>query len=286
MQLLEMKERIVHPFARRFFAGVTLAEAVSRVRYVNSRGMSATLDFLGEDTGSVLEAEAALAEYLRVLDAIQTLRLDCSLAIKLTHIGLRVDADMAVEAVQMIGRAASEKGVVVWVDMEGSEHTGKTIDAYRRLRGVHPGAGIALQACLHRTPADLKSLENEGALIRLVKGAYREGPDVAITGMREIRGRYIELMATLFRDAGYFAVGTHDRAIIDAAKGLAQKSGHKMEFQMLMGMRDGMKAELVADGMRVVEYIPYGADWYGYGMRRLMEKKRNAVYFALGLAGR
>lgn len=281
-----LKERIVHPFAMRFFAGVTLADAVSRVRHVNARGMSATLDFLGEDTASIAEAEAATAEYLRVLDAVHTLRLDCSLAIKLTHIGLRVDADMAAEGMLRIGHAATEKGVVVWVDMEGSEHTGKTIGAYRLLRGVHPGAGIALQAYLHRTPADLASLASEGAHIRLVKGAYRESPDVAITGMREIRGRYIELMSTLFSDASYFALGTHDRAIIDAAKGLAVKTGRAMEFQMLMGMRDGLKAELVAGGMRVVEYIPYGADWYGYGMRRLMEKKRNAVYFALGLAGR
>ena len=278
---------MLHPFARRFFAGETLEDALARAKPVNASGISATLDFLGEDTTSPAEAKAASDEYMRVLDEVSARGLDVSLAVKLTHIGLDIDPDIALEYALALGKSANRKGLTLWLDMEGSQHTSMTIETYRKVRKVHPGAGMALQACLRRTPGDLIALVKEGALIRLVKGAYREPPDVALTRMRDIRRRYLELMAYLSEHSDKFAVGTHDRGIIDEAKKLAGKNAHAaIEFQMLMGMRDDLKAALVNDGKRVLEYIPYGTDWYGYGIRRLTEKKRNAVYFAMGLIGR
>lgn len=287
MQITGIKKRMLHPFARRFFAGETLKDALNRAKSVNAAGMSATLDFLGEDTTSPAEARAASDEYMRVLDEVSARGLDASLAVKLTHIGLDIDPDMATGYALALGEAASGKGLVLWLDMEGSGHTSATIEAYRMVRKVHPSVGIALQAYLRRTPDDLAGLVKEGALVRLVKGAYREPPEVALSRVKDIRRRYLELMAYLSEHSDNFAVGTHDRGIIEEAVKLAGEKGRAViEFQMLMGMRDDLKAALVNDGKRVLEYIPYGTDWYGYGIRRLTEKKRNAVYFAMGLIGR
>lgn len=286
MSVMELKKAAVHPFAKRFFAGETLEDALVHAAELNIRGMGATLDFLGEDVPGVVEAEAAASEYLRVLGEAYMRGLDCSLAIKLTHIGLAFDRGLATAYALKLAEDARSKGLGLWVDMEGSEHTGATLDIYREMRKINPGTGVALQAMLKRTWDDLRSLVEEGATVRLVKGAYDEPPDIAVDDTRELRDRYIEMMEYLFSHCGRFAIGTHDKGIIDIAAHVTSRFSCEVEFQMLMGLRDDVKRELVSAGRRVVEYVPYGTDWYGYGMRRLMEKKRNALYFAEGLLGR
>ena len=283
---MTLKQRLLYPFAKKFFAGVTLEDAVARARFVNTLGMGATLDFLGEDVSDAKEADAAREGYARTIEAIAAGRLDASVAIKLTHIGLDVSRELAVENAERLARLAGERGVFVWVDMEGSAHTDDVIGIYRGLLSAGMPVGVALQASLRRTAADLGALVREGATIRLVKGAYSEPPELAYQGMPEIRASYEAMLEHLFAHAKSFAIGTHDRTLIGRALTLSAGKPGVCEFQMLMGMRDSVKRRLASSGRRVVEYIPYGTDWYSYGIRRLKEKRRNILYLAEGLMGR
>lgn len=283
---MEVKKKLLRPFAGRFFAGETLADALAHAKDAGAQGMGVTLDFLGEDVADISEAMDARQEYEGIPAAVSVDGLDCSLAVKLTHLGLELDKELAYSALKSVASACDSYGVRLWLDMEGSAHTDDTIEAYRMIRGLHPDTGIALQASLWRTWEDMTALVAGGALIRLVKGAYRELSDIAATRPAEIHGRFTDMMMYLFANSNGFAIGTHDLKIIDAAKAVIKDLNTEFEFQMLMGMRDGLKRTLVEEGNRVVEYVPYGEDWYGYGMRRLMEQRRNLVRFAEGLAGR
>ncbi len=283
---MTFRQKLLYPFAKRFFAGVTLEEALAHAREVNSQGVGATLDFLGEDVTSASEADAAREGYERTIEAIARGRLDASVAIKLTHIGLDIGRELARENAERLASLARERGVFVWVDMEGSAHTDAIIGIFRGLLMAGMPVGIALQAYLKRTPADLEALVQEGAMVRLVKGAYVEPPELAYQKMSEIRSRYEGMLEYLFAEAKSFAIGTHDRSLIARAFESSAGIPGGCEFQMLMGMRDSLKRRLAARGLRVVEYIPYGTDWYSYGLRRLKEKRRNILYFAEGLMGR
>ncbi len=283
---MSVRKRILHPFARRFFAGTTLEDALVRAGALNRAGMGATLDFLGEDVRDMREVEGAAREYSRAIEAVAMRGLDASVALKLTHVGLDMGREAALDNALALAETAKDLGVFIWVDMEGSEHTDDTIGIYRRLLAEYPGGvGLALQAYLKRTWADLP-IALSGARIRLVKGAYSEPPEVALQGMSEIRAQFKDMMAYLIKNSGDFAIGSHDRELVKAALGMSIGRAVRPEFQMLMGMRDDLKRSLVGKGLRVVEYVPYGPDWYGYGLRRLKEKRRNILYFAQGLFGR
>ncbi len=283
---MTLKESLLYPFAKKFFAGTTLGDAIARARAVNAQGMGATLDFLGEDVTDATQAESAREQYARTIEAIARERLDASVAIKLTHIGLDIGRELARENAERLTGFARERGVFVWVDMEGSAHTDDVIGLYLGLLKAGMPVGVALQASLKRTPADIKTLVEKGAMIRLVKGAYSEPPELAYQEMPEIRSRYEGLLEYLFANAKHFAIGTHDRTLIGRALKLSEGSPGRCEFQLLMGMRDPLKRRLASSGRRVVEYVPYGTDWYSYGLRRLKEKRRNILYFAEGLMGR
>ncbi len=283
---MEIRKSILRPFAEKFFAGESLEDAVARAKEYNALGMGVTLDFLGEDVSDYPEAQEAADEYGRALDAINEYELDCSLAVKLTHIGLELDKDLAYSALKSLGQASAGKGIRLWLDMEGSKHTDDVIEAYRMLRKHNPDSGIALQASLWRTWEDLTALAAEGARIRLVKGAYKEPASVAAHRPSEIRERFMDMMIYLFANSKGFAIGTHDKKIIDVAMRVVMDVHIDFEFQLLMGMRDDLKSALARAGRRVIEYVPYGSDWYGYGMRRLMEQRRNVLRVAESLAGR
>ncbi len=282
---MSLSRAMLYPVARRFFAGVKLEPALERIREDNALGIGATVDFLGEDVSNASEAEMAKAEYRRAVEAIAFEALDASVAIKLTHIGLDISRILAENNALEIAAAAIERGVFLWVDMEGSEHTDSTISIYRKLMSKGVPAGIALQASLKRTWDDVKALTADGARIRLVKGAYNEPPEIALQDMEAIRARFIDIARYLLDTGSAFAIGTHDLSIIDNVRKMTG-GADRVEYQMLMGLRDSTKKKLVKDGLRVVEYVPYGADWYGYGIRRLTEKKRNTLYFIQGFMGR
>jgi proline dehydrogenase len=283
---MELRQRLLYPFARKFFAGFKLEDAISRARLVNSRGMGAIIDFLGENVSTQAAADKAKAEYLRVLGEIGKARLDASFTVKLTNLGLGFSYGLTRDNALELANTAKEEGVFLWVDMEGSRHTSDTIRIYREIHGVNPECGIALQACLRRTRDDLEPLIQDGAVIRLVKGAYKEPPEAAFQKSSEVRASWLALAKELFNKSSRFAIGTHDRFLIGQALKLSEGYAGRFEFQMLMGVRDPFKEELLGKGKRVVEYIPYGTDWYGYGIRRLLEKKRNVLYFAGGIISR
>jgi len=282
---MELRKKLIRPLAGRFFAGEKLEDGISRARAANAGGMGVTLDFLGEDVVDPSEAVQAVQEFGRILAAISDNQLDCSIAVKLTHLGLVADREFAFSSLKALGALAREKGVRLWLDMEGSAHTDDVIEAYRMLVREQPDSGIALQASLWRTWDDLRSLSSEGALIRLVKGAYKEPASVAEHKPSEIRKRFIEMMEHLFAGRSPFAVGTHDKEIIGTTLRKAKEFRVEPEYQMLMGMRGRLKRELVELGLRVVEYVPYGDGWYGYGIRRLKEQRRNVLRMVEGLAG-
>jgi len=282
---MNVRETALYPFAKRFFAGETLDDAVARARSDNLREIGATVDYLGEDVSSRAEALAALSEYVRAVDAVATAGLDASVSIKLTHIGLDIDRDLAENSAVEIARHAKQRGVFVWVDMEGSAHTEETLDIYLVMLKAGAKAGVAVQAYLRRGMAELVKVAGHGGTVRIVKGAYNEPEEIAFRDMRDIRANFLDMAGYLLSKGIRFAVGTHDRQLIDRLY-LLSGGGRGIEFQMLMGLRDDLKLRLVSGGARVVEYVPYGRDWYGYGMRRIREKRRNMFYFAQGIFGR
>ncbi|MFN2527659.1 MAG: proline dehydrogenase family protein [Candidatus Baltobacteraceae bacterium] len=270
--------------AKRFIPGETIESALGAVRELNSQGMTATLDFLGED---VFERDAALHtrdEYFKMLDAIKRSGLDTNVSVKLTAMGLLIDPDFATaNLVSILDRAAQNSDPFVRIDMEGSAVTQATIDVFERVYATHKNVGPVLQAYLKRTPGDVERMIALGARVRLCKGAYNEPPEIAIKEMPTIRREYLRMAERLLSAGHYPGLATHDLRLIDAIQSFV--SEHKIErdtfeFQMLYGIRPEVQRKLVAAGYRVRIYIPFGTHWAGYFYRRILERKENA-FFAL-----
>lgn len=270
-----IKEDLVFRVARRWISGKDMAGGLEGARAANSRGMGAILNYLGEDVTDPAQAERVLQEYQALQRAIREGGVDGCVSVKLSQLGLLVDDSLVLQNAERLAATADALNEFMWIDMEGSGFTEKTIALYLKLLERHRSIGVALQAYLKRSEADLTRLLDAGASIRLVKGAYREPPDIAYTGRERIREVYSSLMNTLFERCKNFAVGTHDSVLIDEARALSAKHGTKFEFELLKGIRDDLKPELVASGFRVVEYIPYGDQWYPYSMRRMREHPSN-----------
>jgi proline dehydrogenase len=270
--------------AKRFIPGETIESALAAVRELNAQGMSATLDFLGED---VFERDAALATrdaYFTMLDAIRESGLDTNVSVKLTAMGLLIDETFAQEnLVSILERASQNADPFVRIDMEGSAVTQATLEVFERAYATHKNVGPVLQAYLKRTPADVERTIELGARVRLCKGAYNEPPEIAIKEMPTIRREYLRMAERLLRSANYPGLATHDLRLIEAIKQFARENAiaaDSFEFQMLYGVRPEVQRKLVAEGYRVRIYIPFGTHWAGYFYRRILERKENA-FFAL-----
>jgi proline dehydrogenase len=271
--------------AKRFVAGESAGAAMDAIEALNAQGLSATLDFLGED---VLDADAALRardEYLVLLDAIRRRGVQSNVSVKLTAMGLLLNEDFAVENVTAIAAHAEQNAdPFVRIDMEGSAVVDATLRVFERIRARHAAVGPVLQAYLKRTPADLERVMQLGARIRLCKGAYNESPENAYAAMPVIRSAYLRMAETLLSRGPYPGIATHDTRIIAAVKAYVAARGiprDAFEFQLLYGIRPHVQRELVAEGFRVRVYVPYGTHWAGYFYRRIMERRENA-FFVLG----
>lgn len=264
-------------FARQWIAGEAMADAIARTRRSNARGIGTILNILGEHYEDPAQVAAAVEEYIALLRQIKADGLDASISIKLTQCGLRLSKERCLEHVLRILDQARALGVFLWIDMESSAWTDATLEIYERCLQEWDRVGVCLQAYLRRTEADLGRLLPLGAKVRLVKGAYREPSSVALKGREEIRANYIRLMERLFREAEYFAVATHDLALVERARALAGGVDGRFEFEMLMGVRDPLKVALAEEGFRIVEYVPYGPHWLPYFSRRLREKPSNVI---------
>jgi len=268
--------------ARRFVAGPDPGSAIAAGRQLHARGIRATFDLLGED---VLDREAAVrsAEANKLLLRQIPPEIERNISIKLTMFGLDISEEFCRENVASLLDVAREVGGFVRIDMEGSKHTQRTLDLFRRLRAAYDNVGIVLQAYLHRTPGDVKEAIARGDRVRLCKGAYKEPPEVAHQDMEHIRKAYRELAHQLLDHGNYPAIATHDEILVRDTLGYAavQKiPADRFEFQMLYGLRPRRWDELVAAGHRVRVYVPYGTHWFPYFYRRLRERREN-IYFVL-----
>jgi proline dehydrogenase len=272
----------------RFVAGMTVEDAVAACERVNREGIAVSLDSLGESVTVETQAHVSAAIYHRLLDLIAERGLNANVSVKLSQVGMDFDPALAERIVgEMVEHAAAKS--FVRIDMEGALYTEATIAMTERLAARFPGSvGTVLQAYLFRTEADMERLLAEGIRIRLCKGAYKEGPDVAFPAKADVDANYVKLMkriVTFSKDGrGVFCgIATHDEAIVEAMRAFVAEHGvakSAFEFQMLYGIRRDLQRRLAAEGFGVRVYIPFGPEWYPYFMRRLAERPANVLFLA------
>ena len=275
-------------FASRFVAGDTLDTAVAAVRELNTKGITATLDLLGESVRTQEEARSAVAGALSILEKIAAEKAPANMSIKLTQLGFDLDAAEFAAAIRRILDRAKELGIFVRVDMEGSAHTQRTLDLFEKeLRPVYgDGVGIVIQSYLRRSAADVERLIAAKAKVRLCKGAYLEPAAVAFPAKREIDASYLQLTQRLLESGQYHGIATHDAAIIEQVKRFAKERGiapERYEFQMLYGIRRDLQQGLRTEGYNVRVYVPFGTFWYPYFMRRLAESPSTLFFIPMSV---
>jgi proline dehydrogenase len=277
------RNRFAKRMASRFVAGETVEEAMVAVRALNARGITASLDLLGESVHREEEARATAREYITLLDRIQSEKLDANVSLKLTAMGMDVSEELCIANMQMVLDRAQEYGSFVRLDMESSNYTERTLHMFEhRLYPTYPkNVGIVLQSYLRRTAADVDKANRMGCRVRICKGAYQEPASVAFPVKRDVDENYIRCMHSLMSDGNYPGLATHDERIISEAKRYAKDkniSTDRFEFQMLYGVRRDLQERLVREGYRMRVYVPFGTQWYPYLMRRLAERPANVAF--------
>jgi proline dehydrogenase len=275
--------RLAKYFASRFVAGETVDEALAVARELDGRGITVTLDLLGESVHTESEARQARDAYLALLDRLQQSGLQANVSVKLTAMGLDIDQELCVAIMQDIVARAQQYDGFVRIDMESSAYTDITLKLFEdRLFPVYKGhVGVVLQSSLYRTFADVEHMNALHARVRLCKGAYKEPAAVAYPEKAAVDANYLKCMRELLQRGTYPAIATHDPAMIAAAKRFAAEQGigrDRFEFQMLYGIRRDLQEALVRDGYRVRCYVPFGTQWYPYLMRRLAERPANVAF--------
>jgi proline dehydrogenase len=271
---------IVRKVSSRYIAGPTLEDACRVVSALNEAGKMATIDVLGEHIDEPEQARALVDEYDDVFDTIERNGLDSNVSIKLTALGLGIDRDLALENAEEVVRHAAESGNFVRIDMEESDHTSRTLELYRELRGRgYDNVGVVLQSRLRRTLRDIRSLADLKPNVRLCKGIYLEPELIAYQGYQEVRDNFVAALDLLLAGGSYVGIATHDEWLIEQS--LERVSGmerEEYEFQMLLGVRSLRGDKLVREGHRLRIYTPYGKQWREYSMRRLQENPKIAGY--------
>ena len=275
--------RMAKGFASRFVAGETLDTAIEAVRQLNAKGITATLDLLGESVRNEGEARESARAYIEMLDRIREKKLDANVSVKLTAMGLDISEELCVSNMQNILDRARDHSSFVRLDMESSDYTQKTLDLfYERLYpSYRANVGIVLQSYLYRTSADVEEANKASARVRLCKGAYKEPAAVAYPDKKDVDESYVRCMRTLLTDGHYPGIATHDEAIVRETKRFARDNDiatDQFEFQMLYGVRRDLQEKLVREGYRMRVYVPFGTQWYPYLMRRLAERPANVAF--------
>lgn len=270
--------------SRRFVPGETVDDLIRAVRAANEAGLRGIANFLGESVHDEANARLAGDVYHEVLDTIAREGLNAYVSVKFTQLGQDISERFLAENLGRILERAREDGLFVRFDMESSEYTQRTLDAFEKVwADGWRNVGIVLQAYLKRTAGDVARMNELGAQVRLCKGAYDEPASVAFKNRKEVDANFVELMKMLLSEGNYPAIATHHEAMIDATVDFHQKEGiakDAFEFQMLHGVRRDLQQQLVADGYNVSVYIPFGSHWYPYLMRRLAERPANVLFMA------
>ncbi len=268
----------------RFVAGTTIDDALAATAAVNALGCSVSLDSLGENVTNAEEARHSAAIYHRLLDEIAPLRLNANVSLKLTQMGLDLDEKLAFGITRGIVEHAASIQNFVRIDMEGSPYTESTLRMVRELHSLDGNAGrvgAVIQSYLYRSERDVADLLSDRIRIRLCKGAYQEPPEIAFQKKADVDSNYVKLMKMLLKSGVYHGIATHDPRMIAATRDFARAesiSADAFEFQMLYGIRRDLQHQLVKEGWRMRVYIPFGAEWYPYFMRRLAERPANVLF--------
>jgi proline dehydrogenase len=280
---------IVGRVARRYVAGETLADAVAAMRALNAAGCMTTVDVLGEEVSEPAKAEAAVDDYLELLDTIEAEDLDRNISVKPTMLGLKIDPELCAEHVRTIVSRAVEMGAFVRIDMEDHTCTDATIALYRQMRRSFDNVGVVLQAYLRRTLADISGLLELEPNIRICKGIYREPRAIAWKDFETIRANFVYATQKLLTGGAYVGIATHDTYLVWAGMAAIDRLGlgtEASEFQMLLGVDPELRRIIVDGGHRLRVYVPFGRDWYPYSVRRLRENPTVALHVLRAMAGR
>jgi proline dehydrogenase len=282
-------QKLLFRVAKKWVSGNNYKNALLTARDCNSKGVTAILNFLGEDNENSTAIGNTVTEYFSLLNLLESNRIDGCISVKPTQIGMTISYDKCLYNFRQIAGIAKSVNKFMWIDIESFQFVEDTIAIYLELLKDYKHIGVAIQSYLKRSSSDLLHLLEQGAVVRLVKGAYREDKSIAFQSMGKINSNFSKLMEMLFeykKNNKIFAIATHDPRLIEEAIVLSQKydiDNKKFEFQLLMGIHNKMKEELVKRGYRVSEYIPYGNQWFPYSMRRIREKKRNILLLARSL---
>ena len=274
---------IVGRVAKRYVAGETLDDAVRTIRALNADGAMATLDVLGEEVQQEAKADQAVAEYMRAFDAIEREGLDCNISVKPTLLGLKISKELCLAKIRQVLERAVAADSFVRIDMEDHTCTEVTLEMYEQLQRELGHTGTVLQAYLRRTVSDIaRLLDLEGGPnIRLCKGIYVEPREIAWKEFETVQANFLYGLEKLLRGGAYVGIATHDEHLVWGAMALIDRLGlerEQYEFQMLLGVDEGLRRIILNHGHRLRVYVPYGADWYPYSIRRLRENPSIATH--------
>jgi len=271
--------------ASRFVAGETIATALAAVEQLNAKGITASLDLLGESVSSEAEARDTGRQYLEILDRIEQKKLQANVSVKLTALGQDISDALGLDVVRQVLDRAKQYQSFVRLDMESSAYTDRTLDTFeQQLYPDYPeNVGVVLQSALRRTLDDVERANRLKCRVRICKGAYLEPATVAFPDKADVDRNYVAAMHRLMEHGHYPGIATHDEVIINEAKRFAKERGiasGRFEFQMLYGVRRDLQEQIVKEGYRIRVYVPFGSQWYPYLMRRLAERPANIAFMA------
>ena len=268
MSINSIIERI---FAGRWLAGARIQDAIRVAKQFNKAGVSASINYLGETLNQKAQVDYTVKTYIALIHAVRKGRVNASISLKPSQLGIRIDRRIAEDNYARIVNLARRNGIFVWLDMEEHDYVDPTISLYKTQLGAGM-VGICIQSYLKRSQADVEKLIKLGAVIRLVKGAYHENPEIAYTSREETTKNYLHLMEYLFRHADRFMIATHDPEMINHALELNRSYRREVIYAMLNGVRNRSLVRLAGMGNKSAVYIPFGERWLAYTLRRLRER--------------
>ena len=289
LRAIAERSAIGRRLSSRFVAGMSVEDALTATAATNAKGMSVSVDNLGENVTNLEEARHSAQLYHDLLDRITERKLNANVSLKLTHMGLDVDENVSRGIANDVVAHAAKLDNFVRIDMEGSPYTQKTLDLVYELHRAPGNAGhvgAVIQAYLHRSERDCQELCAAGIRIRLCKGAYKEAAEIAFQDKADVDANFVKLMKILLKSGVYHGIATHDPKMIEATIAFARAENippSAFEFQMLYGVRRDLQEQLVREGWGMRVYIPFGTEWYPYLMRRLAERPANAIFILKNL---